>query len=244
MTSFAHLFPHAKTLIGMLHLKGHSPTDVLARARREARMMEDAGFDAVIVENYFGSPDDMLRVLDTFVAHPIAPRIGINLLGNTANAFTLARLPDVDFIQIDSVAGHLPPRQDADFALWLSQNMRQVPSTVVLGGARFKYQPVLSTRTEEEDVRCAAIRAHAVVCTSEGTGIETKIDKIARFRTALPPDTPLVIGAGLTIHNLADQMQHAQAGIVGSWLKDGHIDSGDMNAEHVRAFGKAFAGLR
>ena len=48
-------FKEEKVIIGMLHLKGDSDEDVIARAIREFEIYRDNGVDAVMVETYFGT---------------------------------------------------------------------------------------------------------------------------------------------------------------------------------------------
>ena len=52
---------------------------------------------------------------------------------------------------------------------------------MLLGGVRFKYQPVHSGRTLEEDLRIGMERCDAIVCTGEGTGIPTPLGKVEEF---------------------------------------------------------------
>lgn len=238
MTKFNALFSSPKTILGMLHLRG-GPDHVRSVAIEEAKILAGEGFDGVIVENYFGTSANVEEVLLDLLELNLGLRIGVNLLGSDEMAFALARRYPVDFIQLDSVAGHLRPSMDAPFAETLAAQRASVDA-LVLGGVRFKYQPVASERTEAEDVLIGAARCDAIVVTSEGTGIETKTDKIDRFRAAAPEGFPLIVGAGLTPHNVAAQMANAQGGIVGSWLKEDHVDKGAMSVQNVRTFMKAF----
>lgn len=71
--------------------------------------------------------------------------------------------------------------------------------------------------------------------TGEGTGKETDLDKINKFRQVLGT-FPLVVGAGLTAQNCVEQLSIADAGIIGSYLKDNYKDNGDVSIEHVNEF--------
>lgn len=235
MTAFRGLFAMPKPILGMLHLGGDTPADRLARALEEARIMAGEGFDGLVIENYFGDSDDVARVLDRLVALAPGPRIGINVLHDNSRAFALARSCPVDFMQIDSICGHLPPDQDADFANTLAAERASV-SAVLLGGVRFKYQPVLSGRPEAEDLRLGAARCDALVVTSDATGQETDPAKIRRFRTATGGNVPIIVGAGMTEANAAAQLALADGAIVGSWLKEGHVDKGRLAPAHVARF--------
>ena len=70
-------------------------------------------------------------------------------------------------------------------------------------------------------------RADAIVVTGEGTGKETPLDKIKRFREKIG-DFPLVVGAGVDSYNVMGQLKIADGAIIGSYFKKGytwnHID--------------------
>lgn len=237
MTQFTDVFKDQKIMLGMLHLSGADR--VREFALEEAKILAGEGFDGVIVENYFGTVFDVASVVSDLRDADLGIKIGVNVLGNDDIAFSLAQAYQLDFIQMDSVAGHLKPHADAAFEKVLS-GRRSRTGAALLGGVRFKYQPVASGRSEAEDVRIGAERCDAIVVTSEGTGIETSTEKTERFRDAAPAGFPLIVGAGLTARNLAPQMANARGGIVGSWLKDGHVDAGVMSPQNVRAFMKEF----
>jgi predicted TIM-barrel enzyme len=235
MTAFRGAFAVPKPILGMLHLGGDNPADRLTRAVEEARIMAGEGIDGLVVENYFGDAVDVEPVLERLLGLDLGPCIGINVLHDNAHAFALAHRYPVTFMQIDSVCGHLTPDQDEGFAADLAVERAGV-SALLLGGVRFKYQPVLSGRTEAEDLRLGAARCDALVVTSDATGQETDPAKIRRFRAAVGDGVPILIGAGLTEANVATQLALADGAIVGSWLKEGHIDKGRLSASNVACF--------
>lgn len=235
MMTLMTVFPTVKPILGMLHLGGDDPADRLARAVEEAKVMSGEGFDGLVVENYFGDGDDVERVLDQLLGLGLASRIGVNVLRDNDRAFALARRYPVAFIQIDSVCGHLPPGEDAGFAARLAVERAGVRAAL-LGGVRFKYQPVKSGRSEAEDVRLGAARCDALVVTSDATGQQTDPAKIQRFRAATAGSIPLFVGAGMTEANAAGQLAIADGAIVGSWLKEGHSDKGRLEPAHVARF--------
>lgn len=232
MNRFGKIFNAPKPILGMLHLAGDGPAVKLAQAEEEARIMAGEGVDGLVVENYFGDADDVERVLDRLSGLALGARLGVNVLRDDARAFALAARYPVDFIQVDSVAGHLPPEADEPFAAGLAAR-RDGVKALLLGGVRFKYQPILSGRSEEEDVRIGATRCDGLVVTSDATGQPTDLQKLARFRTATSENYPLLIGAGLTETNAAEQLAQADGAVVGSWFKHDHKDTGRVEASHV-----------
>ena len=235
-------FDSTNPVFAMLHLKGEGTASKLETAKREIEALWAGGVDAVIVENYFGSVDDVVVVCDYLRTSAPEVTFGINVLNDDWHAFELANEYGARFIQLDSVAGHLDPAQDADFAARLADE-RAASKTLVLGGVRFKYQPYLSGRTLEEDLLLGAARADAIVVTGEGTGKETPLEKTAEFRRIIGAGYPLVVGAGVTVENCRAQLENANAVIVGSYLKDTYQDTGDVDAAHVREFVTAIRAL-
>lgn len=233
--TLSDVFAASKPVLGMLHLGGDTPGDRLARAVEEARIMAGEGMDGLVVENYFGDADDVERVTEQLLTLDLGCRVGINVLRANDRAFALARTYPVAFIQIDSVCGHLPSAEDESFANNLATERSGITS-LLFGGVRFKYQPVLSGRNEAEDVRIGAARCNALVVTSDATGQETDPAKIMRFRAATGRQVPILIGAGMTEANAARQLALADGAIVGSWLKEGHVDTGRVAPSHVTRF--------
>lgn len=243
MSRFGDTFTTPKPILGMLHLAGDGPAAKLAQAEEEARIMAGEGVDGVVVENYFGGAEDVERVLDRLFGFDLGTRIGVNVLRDDARAFALAKTYPVSFIQVDSVAGHLPPEADEAFEAEIAAR-REGVSALLLGGVRFKYQPVLSGRSESEDVRIGAARCDGLVVTSDATGQPTDMDKVARFHAATGGGTPLLIGAGLTEANAAEQLAKADGAVVGSWFKHDHKDTGRVEPAHVAGLMRVVRAIR
>lgn len=231
-TRWGELFGTGKPILAMLHLGGDTRVDKLSRAQQEARDLVAGGVDGIIVENYFGDHDDVRAVLEWLAASPQQVAIGVNVLRDFELAFRLASEFPVDFIQLDSVAGHLPEADDRTFEARLAE-LRGATDAAVLGGVRFKYQPVLSKRSEAEDLEIAMLRCDAIVVTGEGTGLETSLDKTSRFRSTVGAEFPLVVGAGITDANIRSQLDNADGVIVGSFLKNTYRDDGVVDPFHV-----------
>lgn len=227
---YSELFEGTKPLIGMIHTKGTPECEVLDLAKKEIEIYLKNGIYPLI-ENYFGSKSDCEIVLDWLQReHPDAV-YGINILGDYRAAFHLAAKYGAKFIQIDSVSGHLLPSEDKRFAESL-RKARQICDVVLLGGVRFKYQPVLSGRTLEEDMKIGMERCDCIVCTGEGTGKATPMGKVLEFKS-LSGEFPVIVGAGVTIDTVEETFAVADGAIVGSWLKDNHRDFGVVSESNV-----------
>lgn len=228
---FLEIFKNKKPIFAMLHLKGDTPEERFERAKKEFQIYLEGGVDAVIVENYYGNYYDMERMLQYLDENKFDIKVGVNCLNVDPMGFELAKRFHADFVQLDGVCGQLKLRDDPGFGEFMKL-MRSQYDGYVLGGVRFKYQPVLSGRTLEEDLKIGMTRCDAIVVTQDATGQETSMEKINEFRSIMG-DFPLVIGAGITAENCAKQFEVGDAAIVGSYFKDTYKDTGDVDASHV-----------
>lgn len=230
---FLDLFKEKKPILGMLHLTGDSPKEKRAQCLKEAAIYKRCGVDGMIVEDYFGSRHDVVDCLKA-LAQTDEYVLGVNVLDNFSFSYEAAALYGGCFVQVDSAAGHLPPALDRPYGEMIAA-YRRSGDIQVIGGVRFKYQPILSGRTLEEDMRLGLERCDAIACTGEGTGLETTTDKIRRFRE-LMGDYPLVVAAGMTPDTVGEKLAIGDAAIVGSYFKEGHVDTGLVNEEYVKIF--------
>ena len=157
---------------------------------------------------------------------------GVNCLNVDVMGFEFANRYNASFVQFDSVAGHLKERDDYTYEAFINK-YRKESKAFILGGVRFKYQPYLSGRSLEEDLKIGMSRCDAIVVTQDATGQETSMEKIKEFRKIIG-DFPLVIGAGVTADNCIEQLSVGDAAIVGSYFKDTYKDSGDVDGTHVK----------
>lgn len=230
--NFLDLFKCKKPIFGMLHLKGDTDEEVLERAKTEINIYKENGVDAIIVENYYGNYYQMEMVLEYLKNSNLDIIYGVNCLNNDAMGFDLANRYDASFVQFDSVVGHVKPRDEYTYEAFINKYRKECKA-FILGGVRFKYQPCLSEKSLEEDLKIAMTRCDAIVVTQDATGQETSIDKIREFRSAIG-DFPLVVGAGITTENCAEQFGVVDAAIVGSYFKDTYKDTGDVDSSHVK----------
>lgn len=229
---FLSLFKNEKPIFGMLHLKGTSDEDVFERFKRELDIYLKGGVDAVIVENYFGRYNHLEKALAYIAEANIGIPYGVNCLNVDQMGFELAEKYNASFVQLDSVVGHVKPRDEETLSAFFNL-VRERYKGMILGGVRFKYQPVLSENSVEEDLKIAMTRCDAVCVTQDATGQETSMAKIKQFRDGLG-DFPLIIGAGVTPSNVEEQFKVADGAIVGSYFKDSYKDDGELSAEHVK----------
>lgn len=236
------LFGVEKPLIAMLHLKGNSDQDIFERAKREIEIFVEEGVDGIVVENYFGTYNHMRMALEYLQENHSNVIYGVNSLNFDYLGFKLADEFDAKFVQLDSVVGHIKPRDEISMEVFLKEQ-RKNSKAVLFGGVRFKYQPVLSENTVEEDLDIAKDRCDVVVVTSDATGQETDMGKIKGFKDTLG-NFPLIVGAGVNENNVIEQMKVADGAIIGSALKEGLVDTGEVDRDQVKKLVNLFKEIR
>jgi len=88
---------------------------------------------------------------------------------------------------------------------------------VVLGGIGFKYTRPTGNRLED-DLIAGVSRCEAIVTTGSGTGVETPIEKLRKFKSLLG-EFPLIVGAGVNLDNIYKQLEITDGAIIGSYFK-------------------------
>lgn len=222
-----------KPVIGMIHTNHTDKETSLQLAQREMDIYLKYGIFPLI-ENYFGDDDDCEDILRWMQQKHQDKIYGLNILGNFYRSFELAEKYGASFIQIDSVCGHLEPDLDEEYESALN-HLRVKTNCIVLGGVRFKYQPVNSGRTLSEDLRIGMKRCNAIVCTGEGTGLTTPVEKIRTFKQTTG-DFPVIVGAGVTIDTIDVCKDICDGVIIGSWFKNNHKAEFPVNEKYVKDF--------
>tara|TARA_Y100000034_G_scaffold44433_1_gene54496 strand:- start:1080 stop:1793 length:714 start_codon:yes stop_codon:yes gene_type:complete len=217
MGRFEELFNVEKPIIGMIHLAGEDSKDILRRALEELAIYEEEGVNGAIIEDYHGELDDVHRILKESQGKFPNLKIGINTLINPYASLSLANHFGAEFVQFDSV-------QTPDLDLERYNKLREeYPDIVILGGVGFKYKQPTGNPLEV-DLQKAQERCDAIVTTGSGTGVETPIEKLIDYRTALGC-FPLVVGAGVTLDNIVRQLHYTDGAIIGSCFKpDGNTE--------------------
>jgi predicted TIM-barrel enzyme len=220
-------------IFGMIHLAGDLP---VVRALEEIDIYEEEGVTGVIIENYHGDNVDVLKTLQSLEKRKI--EIGVNILPNEYDkSFVFASKFGGSFIQMDYVAG------DYGYSSLKEEEYKEFRNLykdiIVLGGVWPKYYTPVKYSNLQKDLYEAINRCDAVVVTGQGTGKETPIEKIKKFREILfisicsrhqihdkdcdlcksGTNFPLIVGAGLTVDNAYEQLSIADGAIVGTAMK-------------------------
>ena len=234
--SFESLFNVKKPVIGMIHLAGRDSDDRVRRALEELRIYEGEGVDGAIVEDYHGSFSDVFRALEEADIGGFKIVRGANVLSSPYQAFKFVKESGGKFVQFDSV-------QTPDLNLEsYDQTRRRHPDIAVLGGVGFKYtQP--TGNSLEQDLAEAMTRCEGIVTTGDGTGIETPVEKLRDYK-AIMGNFPLIVGAGVNLRNVAEQLQVGDGAIVGSYFKPDNNTHLPVDRARVKSLMDVVRGLR
>jgi uncharacterized protein len=218
-------------ILGMIHLAGKNP---VKRALEEIAIFEEEGIDGAIIENYHGSIRDVENTLKEIKNIKSKVVIGINILPNEFQiSIPLAKLYNADFVQLDYVAGNYK-RESLDFEEYKSVKTKY-PEIIILGGVWPKYYDPIKGSDLETDLITGMQRAEAIVVTGAGTGKETPLYKIKKFREIMGSH-PLIVGAGLKLDNAYEQLCISDGAIIGTSLKINDETLNKIDKKKVKDF--------
>lgn len=247
--------PH---LVGMVHLKplpgapGFTGRigDVVDSALADATALAEAGFPALLIENFGdvpfhadGVPAETVAAITTSVVAVTAEAglpVGVNVLRNDAlAALGIAAVTGAEFIRVNVLTGVMytdqgpivgraaeVARKKASIAPWVEiwadvlVKHSTPPSGLAIGQA--------ASDTVERGL------ADALIVSGPGTGAAPEIEDAKLIRAAVPKETRLVIGSGATLANLAVLADVADTFIVGTAVKRDGQASNPVDPELAR----------
>lgn len=251
-------------LIGMVHLLPLPGTpaysaeigEIISLAVEEAKLYQELGLDAIIIENMHDIPylnrNVGPEIVSSFTAVACAIRrevtlpIGIQILaGANKPAIAVAQASGLDFIRAEGyVFGHLADEgyMDSDAGEILRYRRAiGAESIAVFTDIKKKHSShALTADISIGETASAAefFRADGVIVTGSSTGKEADHEELREVRRAT--GLPVLIGSGLTPENIAGYRALADGFIVGSYFKQGGIWSHPIDPERVRRFVSAF----
>lgn len=243
-------------LIGMVHLLPlpGSPgwagdmAAVTKRARRDARILEEGGIDAILVENYGDIPFQKTvgpETVAAITAAVLAVReatdlpVGVNVLRNDARAaMAVAAATGARFIRVNVHTGGMYADQgwiEGKAADTLRLRARIAPDVAILADVLVKHAvPPAGTRLESA-ARDAVERglADGLIVSGAATGSPTSLDEVRAVQAAVP-ETPVLVGSGVTAETVRAALATADGVIVGSALEEGGMAGAPVDPERVR----------
>jgi membrane complex biogenesis BtpA family protein len=263
------LFGRDRAVIGMVHVgalpgtpNGGRPVAALADdAVREARLLVDAGFDAIMLENMHDVPylarevgpeivAAMTRIA-TAVRAAVAVPLGLQILaGANRAALAVAHATGCTFLRAEgfvfsSVADEgLFVEADAGPLLRMRSAIGAT-GVAVLADVKKKHSSHAITADvtiAENSAAAEFFGADGVIMTGPATGQPTALGDIEAARRGC--GLPILVGSGATSATVAALLGRANAVIVGSDLKAGGSWRASIDPARARAFMPAAAAAR
>jgi membrane complex biogenesis BtpA family protein len=263
-------------VIGVLHLPplpyvglrpAQSLEEVIGRAVSEARVLEEAGFTAVLVENFGDSPyrkrvrDPLalasMAVVVREVVRGVSVGVGVNLLRNSGlEAYSVAVAAGARFIRVNALSevvvsdsGVLEP--EAPRLRVVRANypwVRVYADILVKHGGSLSWTTLRGTEglkhlSPEEAIRELVLdyvergRADALVVTGGRTGESPPLELLRTVRRWSP--VPVIVGSGATPENVGELLRYSDGVIVGSYIRRDGRAGNPVDAERARRFVEA-----
>lgn len=263
------LFGRDKALVGMVHLAALPGTpraslsaeSIANQAVHEARVLREAGFDAVIFENMHDAPyvwgglgpeitATMTRAVIEGAASFGGPT-GVQVLsGGHLEALAIAAATGSRFIRCENfVFAHVADEGIAGKAVAgeLLRERRRTGAEGVAVLADLKKKHASHALTGDISLIEAAeaavfFGADGLIVTGTATGKPAKVSDVAEVRGAC--GLPVLVGSGVTPESAPALLEHADALIVGSWYKRGGHWAQGPDPARAEALAKAVAAAR
>lgn len=236
-----------KPLMGMIHLPSFvndmgrplNINELSMQSLQDARNLETAGFNAILIENYFNTPfsknrlDDYNLLIMSYFVQKITAELkipfGINILRNCCvQALILATFHQASFIRCNVWEGAYVTDQGIieGIANETIRKKREVNSNVkILADVHVKHASPLGKFSMEDSAKNALFRgnADAIIVSGKETGELVSISKLKEFgvKTGIRP----ILGSGLSIENLHSVIPLISGAIIGSSIKEDDISS-------------------
>ncbi len=243
-------------LIGVLHLPAlpgapgaEQPVEsVAATAAEDARVLEQAGYAGVLVENFHDAPFRpgrvdpetiaALAVVAAAVRSAVKIPVGINVLRNDGlSALGVAVATGAAFIRVNVLAGAAVTDQglvqgEADVLLRRRAALRS--DVAILADVDVKHATTLDDRPVAERAIDLVRRegADAVLVTGSSTGRPVDLDQLGLVAEAVAP-APVLAASGTTTSNVKDVLARCAGAVVGTALKN--PDSGRVDPDRAAA---------
>lgn len=246
-------------LVGMVHLRplpgspGYvgSIEDVVADAVARARTLADAGFPALMVENFGDVPFYADRVPAVTVAamtrcveavkEATGLSVGVNVLRNDVeSALSVAAATGAQFVRVNVLTGTMFTDQGpivgrASEVIRLRE--RLCPDVAIWADVLVKHAVPPPGLTLEQAAADTWQRggADALIVSGSGTGHAPDLDRFEQVRAAAP-HAPLVAGSGADPSNLPEIAARCDHVIVGTYLEREGIPGAPLDPERLEAF--------
>jgi len=207
---------------------------VIARAEQEATALAAGGIHGLIVENFFDAPFPKSRVDPAVVsamtivvqrlAQLVPLPIGVNVLRNDARSgLAIAACTSASFIRVNVLSGVMATDQgliEGDAHNLLRYRRELGVDVKILADVLVKHAEPIGSPNMATAVKDTIHRglADGVIVSGRATGDAPTVEELVMAKAAAG-DTPVLVGSGASIDNVAGLMVSADGVIVSSSLK-------------------------
>ena len=265
MVTGAEIYGLPRALVGMVHVGAMPGTprctvqsidEIAEKARGEAKMLADAGFDAVVIENMHDVPYLKRNVGPEVVAgmamvgravrDAVECPVGVQILaGANREAVAVAHASGLGFVRAEgyvyaAVADEgILEEADAGRLLRYRKSIGAEAVRVICDvKKKHSAHSLTADVTLAETVRAAEFfGADGVIVTGDSTGRPTSLADLREVRQATK--LPVAVGSGATPDTLRELFEYADAVIIGSWYKASGRWDNDPDPARVEQLVKA-----
>ena len=235
-----------KVVIGVVHLlplpgspEYVSLEEVVDKALRDARAIEEGGADALIVENYGDRPFlkevgkevvACMTAIASEIRREISIGLGINVLRNDAvAALAIAKAVNADFVRVNQLFfSSLSPEGVLEGnAAEIMRYRRQIDCDAMVFADIMVKHAIHFARIEDYCLNAERSLADALIVTGKATGREVNVEDLKLVKREV--GMPVLAGSGVNAENVGRILKHCDGVIVGSYIKRG----GRVDAERV-----------
>jgi len=243
---FQQVFKHTAPLIGMVHLKplpespdyNGSIQAIYEQALADAKALDNAGIDALIVENFgdepylIGEPTSsqlaIMAAITREIQQSVSIPVGVNVQFNAwQSEIAIAHTCGAQFIRVEVFVDNVMSAQGTVPACsaQLTRLRKQLGATDVMlvADIQTKYtQNLIPQSLAQSAVDAQTAGADALIITGAATGKATPLDDIPAIKKVV--ELPILVGSGANPDTIRDILAVADGAIIGSALKvDGNV---------------------
>lgn len=253
------LFNEPKVIVGMVHAKpmpgfpgssGDMKT-IIEYALEDARTLERAGVDGLIVENIFNRPRQKtvgpetvapMTLLMKAVVDAVDIPVGIKVLFNDVRAeLAIVNCTGAHFVRVsvytDAVVAMAGIIEGCAYDAVTYRKQIGAEHVKILADVRIKHAAPVAYRPIEHAAFDAANSgmADGLVVTGQRTGLATDVEDVIAVKGTVP-NKLLLVGSGTTTDNVTKILEHADGAIVGTHFKVDGIIENRVDEDRVRHF--------
>jgi membrane complex biogenesis BtpA family protein len=261
---FRSVFGPGKVGIGVIHLAplpgspayGGNLDGIVARAVKEAAIIDSAGFGGLIVENYGDMPfhrDEVgpetiasMALIVKAVRDEVKLPIGVNVLRNDAEAaLAVAGVCGAEFIRVNVLVGAFVTSEgiiEGRPAEVLRLRDALAPESLVFADIMVKHGAPLAATSISEQALDAAERGRAdcIIVTGKRTGLPPSAEELTEARDAMSGEArevPVLVGSGALPSNLDSLLELSDGVIIGSYMRKGGVAGADLEVDRAVEMG-------